>query len=212
MLVPGAAHLASIGQVLPLVETRVGRTEFAVGMGEQPLLYSAGKYLVQRAVNCELKSNFIFEVVTSEFPDASKEKVLASAGEIPDQQEVKMLWAAALARMFSDLSQLPSGILIIDGNELPKLRYRTQRILLSRLRSHMLFSVTNRMVPILARHPYQRLLISSGRSIAMILPTTKQVTDEMREQAREVFDSDRVRRGTGEVQLDNDFDDVAGLG
>lgn len=209
LVVPVAGQIASIGQVLDLVTSRAGRTHFMLAAGAQPAVETFVDSHEEMGI--EARHEWIKQIVKSVRRGVTPEEIDAAIEGRSEGSDATLRLAARMAARIHSIGQSPPRIVILDGNLLSSLRVHTQRVLLEKLRPHIVFGLTNRLHNHLDNNAYDNLLISSGRSVAMVIPAASQVTDEMREQARLVFGSDRGRRdGAGSLD-DDDTDEIAGL-
>ena len=159
----------------------------------------------------EAAVEWIRQIVSSVRRGVTPDEVDAAIDGKSEGSDATLRLAARMAAKFQSIGQSAPGIVILDGNLLSTLRIFTQRALLEPLRPHIVFGFTNRLHSHLDNHAYDNLFISSGRGVAMVLPPATEITDEMREQARLVFGSDRGRRGAAGGSDDDDADEIAGL-
>jgi ABC-type multidrug transport system fused ATPase/permease subunit len=196
LVTPRFPRIAEIAQIYGILANSASRNAFEYLAGPSPGLIGVASPDEGLSSEGHLEKTLSCEIVEAEKGRRAS----------PDKRLL------AFRQHLEQIPATPASIIFIDGNDFSRFDREEQALILQHLSQHLVFSISSKLGSLLADHPYNGLLISSGKRIAAVLPGIGRIDDVAKDRARRIFDSEpspyrNAGAGAGEA-WERDDDDL----
>ena len=203
LIAPQPDGLDSIAQVYGMLAGRTSQSVFSRLVGTAPIWTTVTEArLGDAATASAAETGFSDQILQLEKVSRSGRATSGTPAEQRDQRRLE-----TFAEDVHRLGERIATVVMLDGAELVRLAIPTQRAILKKLSGHLVFVVTNRINQVLANHPFDGALVSTGARIGLVLPASRETDEAMKQAAKAVFGSEQQATSRRE-KLAGELDDI----